>query len=109
MEALLRDCLGHGVASDYVSRLLWAFSNDPAQPLSGSSRSRGHIDLWEPLTAREMEVLRLVAQGASNREIAEALVITLGTVKKHLNNIFSKLDVQSRTQTVNRARQLHFV
>jgi LuxR family maltose regulon positive regulatory protein len=62
--------------------------------------------LYEPLTDRQLQVLRLVARGLSNREIAETLVVTLGTVKKHLNNVFQKLNVQSRTQAVARARDL---
>jgi LuxR family maltose regulon positive regulatory protein len=62
--------------------------------------------LIDPLSERELEVLRLVAGGLSNREIAEALFITLGTVKKHLNNIFSKLNVKSRTQAAIRGREL---
>jgi ATP/maltotriose-dependent transcriptional regulator MalT len=55
--------------------------------------------LIEPLTKRELEVLRLVAVGLSNRRIAQELVLALGTVKKHLNNIFGKLGVGSRTQS----------
>lgn len=62
--------------------------------------------LFESLTERELEVLRLVAAGTSNRAIAARLTVTLGTVKKHLNNIFGKLDVQSRTQALARAREL---
>jgi len=61
---------------------------------------------YEALTEREQEVLRLVGRGYSNREIAAALFVTLGTVKKHLNNIFSKLDVKNRTQAVNRGEEL---
>ena len=57
------------------------------------------------LTPRELEVLRLMGKGASNREIAQALVVTTGTVKKHLNNIFAKLEAQNRTQAVVRARE----
>jgi LuxR family transcriptional regulator, maltose regulon positive regulatory protein len=57
------------------------------------------------LTAREQEVLQLISRGASNREIARVLVVSLGTVKKHLNNIFNKLAVQSRTQAIARARE----
>lgn len=60
--------------------------------------------LVESLSERELEVLRLVAEGLSNKEIAERLTVTVGTVKKHLNNIFGKLQVTSRTQAVARAR-----
>jgi LuxR family maltose regulon positive regulatory protein len=65
--------------------------------------------LIDPLTPRELEVLGLVARGLSNREIADALFVTLGTVKKHLNNIFSKLDVKNRTQAVARAVELNLL
>jgi LuxR family transcriptional regulator, maltose regulon positive regulatory protein len=62
--------------------------------------------VFEPLTERDLQVLRLVAAGTSNREIAVRLTVTLGTVKKHLNNIFGKLGVESRTQALARAREL---
>ena len=58
------------------------------------------------LTQRERDVLELVAAGLSNRTISETLVVTLGTTKKHLNNIFSKLNAKSRTQAVVRAKEL---
>ena len=64
---------------------------------------------YEPLSERELEVLRLVARGYSNRQIAEALFVTLGTVKKHLNNIFGKLQVKNRTQAVARSRELNLL
>jgi LuxR family maltose regulon positive regulatory protein len=60
----------------------------------------------ERLSERELEVLRLIAQGTTNLEIAERLVITVGTVKSHINHIFSKLDVHNRTEAVARARGL---
>jgi ATP/maltotriose-dependent transcriptional regulator MalT len=60
----------------------------------------------EALTPRELEVLGLIASGDSNRAIAEKLVITLSAVKKHSGNIFHKLNVNSRTQAILRARQL---
>ena len=64
--------------------------------------------LVEPLSDREQEILRLVAKGSSNREIAEALFITEGTVKNHVTNILSKLDVRDRTQAALKARELGF-
>jgi len=62
--------------------------------------------LIEPLTARELEVLRLLVAGKPNREIAQELVVTLETVKKHASHIFDKLGAANRTQAVARAREL---
>jgi LuxR family maltose regulon positive regulatory protein len=67
------------------------------------------VALIEPLTNRELEVLRLLADGASNRTIAENLVITVSAVKKHTGNIYGKLNVNSRTQAVARSRQLGLI
>ncbi len=65
--------------------------------------------LLDPLTERELEVLRLIAAGLSNREIADRLVLALSTVKSYVNTIYSKLQVESRTQAVARARALHLL
>jgi LuxR family maltose regulon positive regulatory protein len=65
--------------------------------------------LVEPLSERELEVLRLIADGLSNAEIADKLVIAQGTVKRHINNIYGKLGVQSRTQAVARGRELNLL
>ena len=62
--------------------------------------------LVEPLSDRERDILRLIAKGSSNREIADALFITEGTVKNHVTNILSKLDVRDRTQAALKARAL---
>ena len=64
------------------------------------------LPLVEPLTTREWEILALIAQGFSNQQIAEQLVIAIGTVKGHIHHTLSKLGVQNRTQAVARARQL---
>jgi DNA-binding NarL/FixJ family response regulator len=68
--------------------------------------SHAHGDVTESLTERELEVLRLVAEGDSNQDIGRKLVVTLATVKTHINHIFSKLDAESRVQVVARARAL---
>jgi LuxR family maltose regulon positive regulatory protein len=61
--------------------------------------------LPEPPSGRELEVLRLVAAGKSNRRIASELFVSVGTVKTHLNNLYRKLDTHSRTQAVAKARE----
>lgn len=65
--------------------------------------------LVEPLSKRELEILQLLASGYANQAIADELVIALSTVKKHVNNIFGKLNVDSRTQAIQRARDLHIL
>jgi len=65
--------------------------------------------LVEPLSERELEILRLIAEGHSNQAIADRLVVAVSTVKKHINNLYGKLDVQSRTQALVRARELQLL
>lgn len=65
--------------------------------------------LEEPLSVRELEILGHISAGMSNQEIAQKLVVTMATVKKHINNLYSKLGVASRTRAVLRAQQLNLV
>ncbi|MCE1252605.1 MAG: LuxR C-terminal-related transcriptional regulator [Anaerolineae bacterium] len=65
--------------------------------------------LTEPLSEREIEVLRLMAEGVSNAEISERLFVTINTVKKHITNIFNKLEAENRFQAVEKARRLKLV
>ncbi len=65
--------------------------------------------LVEPLSARELQVLELIAAGHPNRIIAERLVITVDTVKRHVSHVFNKLSVANRTEAVARARQLELL
>lgn len=81
-----------------------ASDRTPSLPLATPDRS-----IIEPLSQRELEVLRLIAQGLSNHEIAERLYLALSTVKGHNRVIFGKLDVQRRTEAVARARDLGLV
>ena len=62
--------------------------------------------LIEPLTTREVEVLKLIKAGCSNQDIAEQLVISIPTVKRHISNIYAKLGVKSRTQAVAIGKEL---
>jgi len=65
--------------------------------------------LVEPLSERELDILRLLSQGASNKEIADRLVITVGTVKNHVTNILAKLGVRDRTQAALKAKELGLI
>jgi LuxR family maltose regulon positive regulatory protein len=96
MANLLRQAKTQSLFPEYVARLISAFSLPSAPP----------IPLLDPLSERELEILRLIATGMSNKVLAETLFLTVGTVKWHLNNIYSKLDVRSRTHAVARAREL---
>ncbi|MEZ4725611.1 MAG: response regulator transcription factor [Caldilineaceae bacterium] len=98
--------------STYINRLLAAFPDTAhATPPTTEIHTRlsDNRTLVEPLSEREQEVLRLVAEGRSNSQIADQLIITVGTVKRHLNNIFGKLQVTSRTQALARARELNLL
>jgi DNA-binding NarL/FixJ family response regulator len=75
-----------------------------------SRRTAAHsAELVEPLTERELEVLRLVGTGATNREIAETLMIAEGTVKNHLTSVYGKLGVSDRTRAALKAREMGLI
>ena len=103
MRELLAACLTQGAAPEYVTRLMQAI--DPAPDETSTPPDPNQL-LIEPLSDRELEVLALIGNGLTNQAIANELVIALSTVKKHVNNIFGKLGVSSRTQAVNRAQEL---
>jgi LuxR family maltose regulon positive regulatory protein len=107
MLGLLRQAYARSSVPGYVATLLSVFSEQHLSDSPLTSAPPG--PLAEPLTEREREVLQLLAAGASNREIARRLVLSLGTVKKHVSNLSSKLGVQSRTQALARARVLHLL
>jgi LuxR family maltose regulon positive regulatory protein len=100
MARLLRCALSQGIAPNYVARLLAAFGEEVELTFLAME------SLIEPLSERELEVLRLVVAGLSNPEIAQELVIAVSTVKSHINHIYGKLGVESRTQAVARAQEL---
>jgi len=93
------------ISPDYIEKILAAFPDKQRGDTVRESQT-DRSKLIDPLSNREKEVLSLIGEGLSNHEIAERLVITLHTVKKHSSNIYGKLGVNSRTQAVARARQL---
>jgi LuxR family maltose regulon positive regulatory protein len=94
------------MAAGYADRVLATFPD--AEPrLDPPSRPRAAAStLIEPLTERELEVLALIAQGLTNREIAARLFVSINTVKAHTRSIYGKLDVHSRTQAIARSQML---
>jgi LuxR family maltose regulon positive regulatory protein len=107
MLTLLHLAHGRTIVPGYVATLLAVLGEQPASKLPRSSSETGV--LVEPLTEREREVLRLLMEGASNREIAQRLILSINTVKRHVYNICGKLGVQSRTQVLVKARALKLI
>ncbi len=117
MARLLYRAAQRGIMPEYTGKLLAAFDAAPTDDADGivrlptikvqdSSSVVRPASVVEPLTPRETEVLQLIAEGLSNREIAQRLFISLSTVKRHNANIYGKLTVHNRTQAVARARDL---
>jgi LuxR family transcriptional regulator, maltose regulon positive regulatory protein len=116
MAALLRSLIGtrqrargptdSSAATQHLRRVLRAFGPGKAPADQTTPAVTGLI---EPLTDRELEVLRLLAAGRRNRDIAAELVVTLETVKKHTSHIFAKLDAANRTEAVAHARRLGLI
>ncbi len=116
MAHLLSEAAAEGIMPDYAGKLLAVFRAEERPVLAvrqsspGKSEDKSYhptaIPLCEPLSQRELKVLHLIAQGLSNREIGERLFLALDTVKGHNRRIFEKLQVQSRTEAIARAREL---
>jgi DNA-binding NarL/FixJ family response regulator len=77
--------------------------------LNTAASAKPPVTLVEPLSERELELLRLLAEGQSNKEIAAQLYITEGTVKNHITNILGKLDVRDRTQAALKAKEIGLI
>lgn len=105
MARLLYEALARGIEPAYTRQLLAAFpTDDPETAVSPPLPAAD--ELLEPLSERELEVLRLIAEGLTNQETANRLYLSLHTVKAHAHNIYSKLGVRNRTQAVAKARAL---
>lgn len=98
MKKLLTAYAAQQKKSDYIIRLLSALDNEKKTP--------ANQPLLEPLSPRELEILRFISEGLSNREIGERLFLALTTIKGYNQRLFAKLNVQRRTEAVARARKL---
>jgi LuxR family maltose regulon positive regulatory protein len=96
----------NGVDSERVTRLLAAFSIEAGLDTQPDPIPSANSGLMEPLSERELEVLRLMAVGLGNKDIGDQLFISPQTVKTHTRNIYGKLDTHSRIAAVSKARLL---
>ena len=100
---LLQQAREAGIYPEYIDKLLATMGQSANRPQTHIASLTGLLD---PLSEREMDVLKLLSQGCTDKKIATTLVIARETVHKHLKNIYSKLDVHSRTEAIVRAREL---
>jgi LuxR family maltose regulon positive regulatory protein len=100
---ILHEVARRGISPDYVSRILVAMTDKV------NVKETDQSFLIEPLSERELEVLQLITEGMSNREIAEILIISTGTAKTHVHNLCGKLGVRNRTEAAMKAKELHLV
>ena len=111
MNRLLSIAAANKIMPDYTGKLLAEFhesligEQQSIEPFPSSSVLQSS-SLIDPLSQRELEILRLIAQGLTNREIGERLFLALDTIKGHNRKIFAKLQVHRRTEAVARAREL---
>lgn len=103
MARILQEAHRRKLMPDYVDRLLASFGHGTVAQLPADE------PLPEPLSEREIEVLRKIAIGLTNREIADALFISPETVKKHTGSIYGKLGVRGRTEAIARSHELHLI
>jgi len=101
MAKLLYQVKVQQVGGSYLSELLSALSADTSENLINNQL------LIEPLTKRELELLTLIEQGCTNQDIADRLVISIPTVKRHISNIYSKLGAKNRTQAISLGKELN--
>jgi LuxR family maltose regulon positive regulatory protein len=108
LAPLLEKVISRGIKPEYAGKLLRIIEEE--QHRKSVRREKGPVKIpYETLSEREMEVLRFLAAGFSNRQIAERLVISIGTVKTHVHNIMAKLEASGRIQVITRARELNLI
>jgi LuxR family maltose regulon positive regulatory protein len=109
MAQLLHEAAGRGISPEYTSRLLAAFPDSESRPTASAKPQKPESQMVEPLSERELEVLRLLTTHLSSTEIAEELIISVNTVRSHIKHIYSKLNAHGRTDAIQRAKELHLL
>jgi LuxR family maltose regulon positive regulatory protein len=104
LVGLLREAVTQNISVDFSTLILSAHAGK-----DDAAHTQTQDRLIDPLTAREMEVLRLMCEGFSNQKIANVMIVSVNTVKKHTSNIYSKLGVRNRAQAVLKARELDLI
>jgi LuxR family maltose regulon positive regulatory protein len=105
---LLRQVAAQGSYAEYAARLISVIEADPIAAQQAPTRRESMLGV-ETLTGRELVVLQLICEGYSNQQIAEALILSVNTVKKHTSNIYGKLGVRNRAQAAIRAQEIGLV
>jgi len=110
MAELLHIAISQNISPDYARYLLAAFPEHvlSSVPIAKEMTVNTQM-LVDPLSEREIEVLRLIAEGCKYKEIAERLVVSINTVRHHTRNVYSKLDVNNRTQAIGKAKELNLL
>jgi LuxR family maltose regulon positive regulatory protein len=106
LRRLLVAASARGLAPAYVARLLSASADRAAVPTPVPAGPHAPASLVEPLSARELEVLRLLRTDMTSREIADELYVSVNTVRTHVRHVYEKLGVHHRADAVQRAREL---
>jgi len=110
MAELLHIAISQNISPDYARYLLAAFPEHvlSSVPIAKELTVNTQM-LLDPLSEREIEVLRLIAEGCKYKEIAERLVVSINTVRHHTRNVYGKLEVNNRTQAIGRAKDLNLL
>ena len=106
LAGLIEEAAPDAVSAEYARKILEAFGMEGPAPVPGDRQEARDQEMAEPLSDREVEVLRLIATGLSNADAGRKLFIAPSTVKKHLENIYAKLGTRNRTQAIARARDI---
>jgi len=109
LQDLLRRTVTAGGEGRSFARQLLSILTERGGSVADSGQSGASANLIEPLTPREIEILRLIPTGMTNQEIADHLFISLATVKRHISNVYGKMDVRHRMEAVVRARELNLL